>query len=451
MADQVKNLMIGLFVTAAAAVVVFILMFLHPRIGDEGRTLHVRFTDIDKITVGTRVTYAGKPVGEVIDIKEIEEGRTGKTDPSGHVYIYDLTLRVDSKVKVFNTDEVATRTSGLLGEKNVEITPIAPEKGKTLIEIDGTVIYAQQTGTVEETFKEFKEAANKLETTLQAATDILNQVKENKLVEKITSTVENIESISAALNQPTQISEIVSNVHKFSNSLNATWVNVDAFIESARHSWVSVDKFIKDIDDAALSITKFMGQGQGIFSDITEGKGTLGKFLGSDDTYLRTSSIMSKLETILDDINHYGLLFQSDKGWQRLRARRMNLLQKLCTPQEFRNYFNDEVNQISTSISRVAMVLNEIENDPCTCDVMQDREFTKVFAELMRRVTMLEEEVRMYNTQVVEAQIHTTELGSTPCFPPKCQNDYNEYVYPYYPDYTDPCYNNGGQNGYLQY
>ena len=55
MADQFKNLMIGIFVTAAAAIIVFILMFLHPRIGDEGKILHVHFSDIDKITIGTRI------------------------------------------------------------------------------------------------------------------------------------------------------------------------------------------------------------------------------------------------------------------------------------------------------------------------------------------------------------------------------------------------------------
>lgn len=423
MADQVKNLMIGLFVTAAAGIVIFILMFLHPRIGDEGKIIHVRFTDIDKVTIGTRVTYAGKPVGEVIGIDEIEEGRNGKTDSGSHVYIYDLTLRVDSKVKVFNTDEISLRTSGLLGEKNVDITPIAPEKGQVLLEIDGQVIYAQQTGTVEETFKEFKEAADKLEAALDAATDILNRIRENKLVEKVTTIVENVESITAALNKPDELAETILNVQQFSKSLNS--------------SWVGVDKFIKDIDDAALSITATMGHGQGIFNKITTGEGTLGKFLVTDDVYLRTSSIMSKMETILDDINHYGLLFQSDKGWQRLRARRLNLLQQLSTPQEFRNYFNDEINQISTSLSRVYMVLNEVENDPCCGDLMQDREFTKVFAELMRRVTMLEEEVRMYNTQIVETQVRSTELGSPACYTPSYQ--------------SCDCYDPNGFQGYYQY
>jgi phospholipid/cholesterol/gamma-HCH transport system substrate-binding protein len=425
MADQFKNLMIGLFVTAAAGVVIFILMFLHPTVGDEGRMLRVRFTDVDKISIGTRVTYAGKPVGEVVAIEEIEEGRTGKTNAAGRVYTYELTLLVDSKVRVYNTDDVSTRTSGLLGEKNVEITPIAPKEGEKLIEIDKNIIYAETSGTVEETFKEFKDVASKLDVALDAATDILNKIRENKIIENFAATVENVESITASLNQPQELSEIVTNVHKFTNNINTTWKQVDAFIVKLKHSWVGVDKFIKDIDDAALSITKFVNHGQGIFEGITRGEGSLGRFLNSEDFYLRTNSLLSKVETVVDDINHYGLLFHTDKGWQRLRARRLNLMQQLCSPQEFRNYFNDEINQITTSLSRVYMVMNEIENKSCCTDIMDDKEFTKVFAELMRRVTMLEEEVRMYNTQVVEQQIHKTELGTAPCFPCKSQNEDN--------------------------
>lgn len=417
MPDQVKNLMIGLFVTAAAAIVIFILMFLNPSVGDEGKIIHVRFTDIDKITIGTRVTYAGKPVGEVIEITEVKEGRNAKTDANGRIYIYDLALRIDSGVQIFNSDEISARTSGLLGEKNVDITPLGPKQGVVLVELgDKNVIYAEMTGTVEETFKEFKEAADKLELALDAATDIMNRIRDGNLVEKITKSAENVESITTALNKPDEWSDIILNVQKLARNVN--------------NSWVNVDKTINTFNEAADSAKSLMGKGQEVIVNVSNGEGTLGKFLASDDVYLRTSSIMSKMETIMDDINHYGLLFSSDKGWQRLRARRLNLLQKLCTPQEFRNYFNDEVNQISTSLSRVYMVMNEVEGNPCCCDLMQDREFTKVFAELMRRVTMLEEEVRMYNTQVVDMQVHQTELGDgnpccypvmvLPCFMDEC-------------------------------
>lgn len=405
MADQLKNLMIGLFVTAAAAIVIFILMFLHPTIGDKGRLLHVRFTDIDKVNIGTRVTYAGKPVGEVVSIDEIPNAREGRVSPNGEFYIYDLTLLVDSGIHLYNTDEVSSRTSGLLGEKNIEITPHALKKGQTLVLMDHEPAYAIETGSVEQTFKEFKEAADKFETALDVATDILNNIKDNKLVDKVTKTVENVQSITAALNKPEQWSNILSNLDRFSSRINK--------------SWDTVDNFLVKIDEASGHANATLKDTAAVAAKVNRGEGTLGRLLTNDDVYLRTSSIMSKFETILDDINHYGLLFQSDKGWQRLRARRLNLLQKLRSPQEFRNYFNDEVDQISTSISRVSMVLNEVENSPNCCNVMLDREFTKVFAELMRRVKMLEEEVRMYNTQLVEPQVHETELGDV-CYPGNC-------------------------------
>lgn len=400
MADQFKNFLIGLFVTAAAGVIIFILMFLHPRIGDDGKLLHVRFTDIDKVTVGTRVTYAGKPVGEVIKIEEVEYGREGRTDASGRIYIYDLTLRVDSAVNVYNTDEISSRTSGLLGEKNIEITPMAPHPNQVLRIIDNQPIYALETGSVEDTFKEIKDVAHKIEKALDAAIDVINDIKEQHLVKKITHTVENLESITTSLNKPEEWSEILANVHTLS--------------QRALYSWNNVDKALVSINNAAESAQQFMNQGHQTFLDVGSGKGTMGKLVANDELYLRFNSIMSKLETTMDDINHYGLLFHSNKGWQRLRARRLNLLQQLRTPQEFRNYFNDEIDQISTSISRVFMVLNEVGGDPYCTTMSQNPEFNKVFAELMRRVSMLEEEIRLYNIQITETEVHQTELGNPP-------------------------------------
>ncbi len=396
--------MIGLFVTIAGAVIVFILLFLHPSVGDEGKILNVRFTDIDKVTPGTRVTYAGKPVGEVVSIKEVEFGRAGPTDDSGRVYIYDLKLRVDTGVDVYNTDQISLRTSGLLGEKNVEITPIAPKEGQTLVVIDKDVMFAKESGSVEDTLKQFKNISQKVEKALDSLTEILDSVHSEEIVKKISRTIDNVESITAALNLPKDLSGTVENLHTLTGR--------------ALNSWDAVDTTIHDIDKAAVGANTFVAN---IDDRISNGRGTLGKLLNNDDLYLRTNSIMSKLETTLDDVNHYGLLFHSDKGWQRLRARRLNLLQQLRTPQEFRNYFNDEIDQISTSLSRVYTVMNEVGNDPYCCQMAENKEFTKVFAELMRRVTMIEEEVRMYNTQIVETQVHQTELGNPPLCPGDCQ------------------------------
>lgn len=109
----------------------------------------------------------------------------------------------------------------------------------------------------------------------------------------------------------------------------------------------------------------------------------------------------------MDDVNHYGILFHNDKRWQRLRARRMNLMEKLKTPQEFRNFFNQEVDQVSTSLARVNMVLEKAGKYPYC---VQDHEFRKVYTELLRRVSSLEDSLEMYNTQIIEPDVQKTEL-----------------------------------------
>lgn len=353
MIDQTKNIMIGLFVIAACTIVVFILLFLHPTVGDEGRSLRVRFADIDKINIGTQVTYGGKAVGQVISIREMAEASDERQAKDGQVYLYELELQVDSSVNVFNSDEIFLRTSGLLGERSVAITPQSPKPDEPLVNLNEQVIYAYDVGSVEETFKEIKEVAEKVQNALDSITTIVDDMVEGKVVEKFANALESIDNITKALDQPDDWKAIITNVKDFTENLN-------------------------------------------------------------DDLYLRFTSIMNKGEVIMDDINHYGLLFHLDKGWKRLRARRMNLVQKLCTPQEFRNYFNDEMDQITTSLSRVSMVLDKTECSPMWPCLLDDCDFRKVFSELIRRVEGMEEALKMYNEQLVECEVNKTELTCSP-------------------------------------
>lgn len=371
MPDQAKNMLIGIFVVSAIAIVVFVLMFLHPSVGDEKKLLRVRFANIDKISLGTRVTFAGKPVGEVTSITELPDIETERKEINGYVYAYELTLRVDSGVNVFNTDEIASRTSGLLGEKSVAIIPGAPKKGEELRIVNNEIIYATETASVEEALKDLKNLEDKIGNVLDNVQIALNKLDEGKFWENLTKTAHNVSDITTALNNPKQWSETLENLNKFSGNI----VTVSGRIE--------------------------------------RGEGTLGRFIKDEDIYLRTAALLSKADTTLNDINHYGILFHTDKGWQRLRARRLNLMQNLSSPQEFRNYFNDEIDQVQTSLERVSMVMQQMEGQPLWCcyDMMQSGEFAKVYAELLRRISSLEEEVRMYNIQVMDKAVKKYEFN----------------------------------------
>lgn len=380
MRDQFKNILIGLFVLAAFAVITYMLLFLHPSTGDEAKKYHVLFSDLDKVNVGTRVTYGGKPVGEVVQIKEISDPNDPRKSIEGFVYLYEVTIAIDSKVAIYNTDQISVRTSGLLGEKSVAITPMPLQPGQILQPVNiNEVLIANESGGVEETLKRFETLSGKLGAALDGINEIITKIKEQEIVENIGSAVKNVKEVSAKLNQPEKIQDILDNVQKFAQ-----------FIADSRPK---LDRVMDNLETTTVSLN---------------GQGTFGRLISNDDLYLRFNSIMSKAETVFDDINHYGLLFSSDKGWQRMRARRANLLSTLQCPQEFQNFFNDEINQIYTSLSRVNVVMQQTAGD---CPFIgEDCEFRKVFADLLRRVKQMEENVQMYNQQLMDIETCKTEL-----------------------------------------
>src|SRR5689334_19466886 len=145
MGEQIKNMLIGIFAIAACLLIVWIILFLKPSVGDGKQILYVRFSDVNKIPIGTRVIFAGKPVGEVVAITSIADARTKpSSDILGHLYYYQLELKIDSHVKVYDTDEITVQTSGLLGEKSIAIIPKPVPKGIVpQVLTSKTVVYAK--------------------------------------------------------------------------------------------------------------------------------------------------------------------------------------------------------------------------------------------------------------------------------------------------------------------
>ncbi len=396
MPDQVKNALIGVFVISALAILVFSMMFLHPRVGDQEQVLKVRFSNIDKINVGTRVTFAGRPVGEVISIEEIDAPRTEKYFGE-YVYTYELTLVVDSNITIFNSDEISLRTSGLLGERSVAITPHKPKRGIRLRRVQsGDILYATEAGSLEETFAEFNNFAEHAEEAFDAVLDMLEDIKQSNLWDNVGKTAENLNDITTALNSPDDWGDTLANFRSLSEKANS-------LADRVTTSWDDIDETFENMVVVSEDLVTITADGKEISGKTAKGEGTLGRLLAKDDMYLNLNSLMSKGNTLMDDINHYGLLFQNDAHWQRLRARRRNIMQELCTPQEFRNFFEDEINQITTSLCRVHNIMDDT---ACCCpggSLMCDPDFVKVFAELLRRVKALEENVEMYNQQIIDA------------------------------------------------
>lgn len=406
MGASIKNILIGLFVIFAFGVIAFMLLFLHPSVGDNKKTLMVRFTDIDKVNVGTRVTYAGRPVGEVVSITEIPEARTSRLNQNGEVYIYELTLKVDSGVDVYNTDDISLRTSGLLGERNIEIDPRPLKPGQKLERVENQVIFAATTSSVETTLKQFQELSTKFGVVLDDFHTVMSSIQESKVIDKLTKSVENVQQITDSLNKPDVWRTTLDNMHAFSehinrslNSLDDSLKNIYEITDKANKDWVAtVSQALESFKQAGDNVQNFSVVANQIIENTQAGQGTIGQLFVGNDMYLRTKSILFKGSTIMDDINQYGVLFHLDKRWQRRQARRMKFLEKLSCPEAFRQYFDNEVSEIQSSLSRVAMLLNETDCYPQS--LMCDPDFTTKFGDLLKRVELMEEALQMYNEQV---------------------------------------------------
>ena len=398
MLESMKSTLIGLFIVVGGILIVGIILFLQPSVGDGKETLVVRFSNINGISVGTRVMFAGKPVGEVIAIEQIPQARQQPTDELGQVYFYQLTLHVDSTVKLYNTDEVTVQTSGLLGEKSIALVPRAPPKGVTPTLITSKIpVYAEGVDPLEKTFDELSQVSDKVEETLDKVIAWIDQngYELGSAIRAFDNAMTEASEVLYTVNQSDLVHELKLGVESFTTALKDIHHTIDYLTEE--NTFKNLATTLKNVKNASYSIDK-------VSKNLVEGKGTIGKLLVDDETYLRVTAILSKVDTLMNDVNQYGVFFNLNKQWQRTRVQKVSMLNALKTPESFKEYFTSEVDLISTSMARLSMLVEKAEQNPDREKIFDNKTFQKDFAELMRRSQTLYENLRLYNEQLIQAQ-----------------------------------------------
>jgi len=401
MTDKMKNMLIGLFVTAAVAILIAMILFLEPRVGDGKKILRVRFANIAGIMVGTRVAFAGKPVGDVVHIKEIPDARD-HPDELGRVYFYELTLKTDSSVDIYDSDEIAVRSIGLMGEKSVVILPKA---GKSATLITDEIIYANSIDPLENTFNQMTKVANRLEGAV-AHVDTWFQKNSAPLsasIELFNKTISRIESTFATLEENQCISILRNTADLLNDNLRylRSSLTDDQFLQKLAFLAEHLDEAARSFNLEGIPALRNLNQ---VTCDLAAGKGTIGRLLARDDFYLHLTSLISKAETLMNDVNHYGILFQYDKHWQRSRTKKANFLKALETPKEFRTYFNGEIDLITTSLGRLTELLERAEDTDEKTKIAESENFKKQFAVLLRSAQSLTDTIKLYNENLIVEQ-----------------------------------------------
>lgn len=444
MIQKKKQFAIGIFVLVALVISGFGLLYLKPKIGDAKGFYFVRFSSLERVNAGSRVMFAGQPVGEVKAIQFVSNAREQKSDPQGSPYFYELKITVDSSVKLYETDSISLNTSGLFGEKSVLITPHVIAPGRPLprrLEY-GETVYAESREPYQEVMNEILSVSKKLNTFVESnnqnlteavlamgqsfsqATKMLETVNQTKaivsfqegmnsigdameeislhskdirkghLIENASQTVENINQITKAINQPQVLQEITHNLNGVLHNLNTWNQRLDT-------SWPALEKSLQNILETSSDAKKTFSHLANIAQDVENGQGNIGKIFKRDDIYLLFVTILNKANTLMNDLNNYGLLFNSNSEWKKLRRQRIAEYNKIKTPQQLVVYFEKELDLLGSSLSRMHQAS---EYPPAKLSSQEKQRFKMAFKEVLQRLNHIQESVKLYNEAVQEKE-----------------------------------------------
>jgi phospholipid/cholesterol/gamma-HCH transport system substrate-binding protein len=251
-------------------------------------------------------------------------------------------------------------------------------------------------GSIKESSDNFSRSMLKIESQL-------DKLEKSGLYDNASVIAENLKDITTAVNNPETLRDIVDNMGSLASQFRVLG-------DEIKSVWPTMERSFSDVSLAAQAAREMAEDGkeiitgvQKVVNRVSSGQGDLGKLFFREDLYLGTRALLDKMETTMNDVNHYGLLFHLDKGWQRQRTRRINVLHQLDSASHFRGFLEEEIDGISTSLSRMFLLLQKAEEKMKKGEV-KDQHFLETFAELFRRVDNLHDVLKFYNQEYIEVK-----------------------------------------------
>ena len=278
---QKQLILTGITISIAILTVLIALLFLSPTPGDGKNLIKVRFQNIEKIAVGTRVTFAGRPVGTVKQITLLKENIAGRMprDSLG-IYPYELLLQLDSSIHVFPQDEIVVHTSGLMGEKTIAIIPHASTGSEEEAVKESTILYGKDMSNMESTLNTLSEVVRKADLTI------------DRVFSTVDKSQENITSAATSLNQA-------------SGQMNS-------FIATLNDHDVA-----RQIATLTQTATECFQTYTALAKTALKGDNSVSRLLQNDAFLLDAEKTMDRMNALLDAVLEYGFFFHSNASYRR--------------------------------------------------------------------------------------------------------------------------------------
>jgi len=264
-----------------------------PFVGEEGYRLRVLFHTAAGLAKKAPVQIAGVKVGQVESVALVDDAA-------------EVTLRIDSSVKIKKGGFAAVRTSGFLGDRFVEITP----GRESAVLADGDRLASQdEVPGMEDLMNRFANIADDV----KAVTTALRAIFEGG-------------QTKAALD------EILANTRSLTGEIDR-WVKQHR--ASLGRSVAHVESFTRTLDTRGATL---IARAQSLVDSLTQisqkierGEGTIGKLIYDEASYKKLNTALDDLGSALKGVEAItqkiekgegtvGKLFSDDTAYENLNA-----------------------------------------------------------------------------------------------------------------------------------
>lgn len=295
----INNLKLGIFVLVGLLLLIFSLYMIgrDNNLFGKNYKLTARFENVQGLTVGNNVRYAGIQVGTVKKIRILNDT------------LIEVAMLIDVKMKqyIHKNDIVSMSTDGLMGNRILNIT--ASKDGSLLAE-DGDLLATKKNistdemlETLDKTNRNIAVISEELKTTvlrINSSAAIWKLLNETELPDNLRASVLSIRHATGRADEMVKdIHSIIADVKNGKSSLGA--ILTDTAI--ARNLEEALLKIQQVGDHATALVDELSKLTAGIKEDINSGNGTAHALLKDSALVIKLNNSLSNIEKGTDGFN----------------------------------------------------------------------------------------------------------------------------------------------------
>lgn len=271
--------------------------------------LYAVYDQVEGLQSGTKVTVNGLTVGKVSSIDFL---------PSTNKILVSFTVRNDLE---FSKNSIAELyEAGLIGGKSIAIIPVYDTdrilaSGDTLqsrIKPGLTDVIGSEVAPLQKKIGELLINADTLISSLNTVLDDQAQQGLNKAMTEVSTTITNLNTVSAALSKI--LSKQESNINQTFDNLAQASVNLNQISDSL--SQANLKGMVTQFETAASSLNS-------ILKSMEQGEGSIGKLIHDDALYNNLEASTKEVELLIKDLKehpkryvHFSLFGKKDTPYE---------------------------------------------------------------------------------------------------------------------------------------